>query len=128
MVQYPYFIYIQESQEEAVQDNEGNFESAPPVWILHSNCRDEANGINGSGKKTELVNGENYVYSAVIYLPKGIPIIPETTNIVVTRKAISPSILQDESVVKTMRSTGEIRTNGIIKGFEESRLNVRLWL
>ena len=125
MVQYPYFLYKQESQEEAVQDNEGNFESSPPVWVLHSKCRDE---VNGSGKSITLPNGANYVYSAVIYLPKETSIIPETTNIIVSKNELSLSGIQDESIIKSLRLAGEIRSNGVIKGFEESRLNLRLWL
>lgn len=128
MIQYPYYIYKQESPGGSAQDYEGNFESLPPVWVLHSKGRDEANGMNGPGKSIELPNGENYIYTAVIYLPTLAGIIPESTNIIVSENQLDTNYIEDESNIKSLRQSGVIRSNGIVKGFEKSRLNIRLWL
>lgn len=128
MILYPYYLYKQESEEGATQDYEGNFTSTPSSWILHSRCRDEANGVNGPGRSVPLPNGDNYIYAAVIYTPHSSEIIPEGTNTIVSKYKLDPGVLQDEANIKSLRQSGLIRSNGIIKGFEQSRLNIRLWL
>lgn len=120
-----YYLYKQESPEEAVQDLEGDFASAPSEWILHSKCEDE---VNGSGRSIALADGSNYVFAGVIYLDSTANIIPEGTRVLVSTEKLSSSQLNDESQIKALRQQGKIRLAGIIKGFEKSKLNVRLWV
>lgn len=124
MNRLPYKLYIKQT-ESAEQNFEGDFSSAETVWKLHSDCRDE---VNGSGKTVSLANGEAYVFAGIIYLNHCAGIIPEGSEVLVSRLELNPSILNDESEIKRLRQNGTVRLNGIVKGFEKSRLNVRLWL
>lgn len=124
MEQYPYYLYTQESGGTAGQDNEGNFSGASPSWILHSKCRDE---VNGKGDTRPLENGENYVFAAMIYLPRLSTILPEGRRVLVSKEQLDINTIT-EDLIKSLRLQGKVRSNGILKGFEESRLNVRLWL
>ncbi|TDX83987.1 hypothetical protein [Epilithonimonas xixisoli] len=120
-----YYLYKQESTEEAVQSLEGDFSSAPPEWILHSKCEDE---VNGSGRSIALADGSNYVFTGVIYLDSTAGIIPEGQRVLVSTEKLCSSQINDESQLKTLRQEGKIRLSGIVKGFEKSKLNIRLWV
>lgn len=120
-----YYLYKQESTEEAVQGLEGDFTSAPPEWILHSKCEDE---VNGSGRSIALADGSNYVFTGVIYMDSTSNIIPEGTTVLVSTQKLCSTQLNDESEIKTLRQKGKIRLSGIVKGFEKSKLNIRLWV
>lgn len=124
MEQYPYYLYTQESGETTGQNYEGDFDPVSLSWILHSKCRDE---VNGKGETRPLANGENFVFSAMIYLPKFSNILPEGRTVLVSKEKLNESDIT-EDLIKYLRMQGKVRSNGILKGFEESRLNVRLWL
>lgn len=115
-----------EPAAEAEQDFEGNFVSAPPMWVLHSKCRDD---VNGSGKTKQLANGENIIYAGIVYMPKSAGIIPENRETMVSKELLdNPQLLSDVDAVKQLRSEGKLRLSGTVKGFDESRLNIRIWL
>lgn len=124
MEQYPYYLYTQESGETTGQNYEGDFDLVSLHWILHSKCRDE---VNGKGETKPLANGENFVFSAMIYLPKSSKTLPEGRKVLVSKEKLNEGDITD-NLIKSLRMQGKVRTNGILKGFEESRLNVRLWM
>jgi hypothetical protein len=125
MNRFPYKLYIKQT-ESAEQNFEGDFSPADSeVWKYHSECRDE---VNGSGKTATLANGENISYAGIIYLPKSSKVVAEKVSVIVCKDCINISKLNDEEYVKQMRSEGKIRLSGTVKGFEESRLNIRLWV
>lgn len=124
---YPYYLYTQQPQAEAPRNDEGDFvESAPPVWMLITECRDE---INTKGETVTQVNGENFQISAIIYAPKDTQILPNGSKVVVSKeKLIDAGNLNDPDWVKTEALSGLIRLNDTVKGFNQSRVNARIWV
>lgn len=126
LIQYPYFLYIQEPAAEAEQNFEGDFASAPSAWVFHSKCRDV---VNGSGKTIALANGDSLIYAGIVYMPVKSEIVPESRSVIVSAELLEDvSILSNKEVLTNLRKTGKIRMSGTVKGFDKSRLNVRLWL
>lgn len=126
-IRFPYYLYTQQPQAEAPRNDEGDFvESAPPVWMLVKECRDD---INTEGETVPQVNGENIQISAIIYAPKDTKILPNGSKVVVSKeKLIDAGILNNPDWVKAEILTGLIRLNDTVKGFNQSRVNVRIWV
>lgn len=125
-VQYPYYLYTQQPQAEAPRNDEGDFvETAPPVWMLIGECRDD---INTKGETVTQVNGENVQISATIYAPKETSILPNGTKVLVATERLATENLSDPDWVKAEILKGLIRLNDTVKGFNQSRLNVRIWV
>lgn len=126
-VQYPYYLYTQQPQAETPRNDEGDFvDSAPPVWMLITECRDE---INTKGETVTQVNGENIQISAIIYAPKDTKILPNGSKVLVSKEKLADTeVLSNSDWVKAQILTGLIRLNDTVKGFNPSRVNVRIWV
>ena len=126
-IQYPYYLYTQQPQAEAPRNDEGDFvESAPPVWMLIGECRDE---INTKGETVPQANGENIQISAIIYAPKDTQILPNGSKVMVSKEKLTNiEMLNNPDWVKAEVLTGLIRLNDTVKGFNSSRINVRIWV
>lgn len=124
---YPYYLYTQQPQAEAPRNDEGDFEEGtPPVWMLVGECRDE---VNTKGETVPQANGENIQISAIIYAPKDTQILPNGSKVVVSKeKLIDTEMLSNPDWVKAEVLTGLIRLNDTVKGFNQSRVNVRIWV
>ncbi len=126
-IQYPYYLYTQQPQAEAPRNDEGDFvESAPPVWMLIGECRDE---INTKGETVPQANGENIHISAIICAPKDTQILPNGSKVMVSKEKLTNiEMLNNPDWVKAEVLTGLIRLNDTVKGFNSSRINVRIWV
>ena len=127
MVIYPYFLYAQQPQAEAVRNDEGDFvEGLPSAWVLIGNCRDE---INTKGETVTQINGENIQIQAIIYAPKDTQILPHGSKVVVSKEALTNTAnLQNSEWLKEQVLTGLIRINDTVKGRSQTRLNMRIWV
>ncbi len=122
----PYFLYTLNTETAEGQNLEGDFIPSVSVWNLHSKCRDQ---LNGAGRTVALADGQNIVYAGIIYMDVASGIVPEKTEVIVTKTELSdPEILNNPDAVKELRAGGQIRLQGTVKSFEESRLNIRLWV
>ena len=82
MKQYPHYLWKFVTPDgDAVQNEDGNFVSPDPSWILHGRCREET---NGKGSVITLADGRQITFGALIQSPKGTAKIPEGTKIRVT--------------------------------------------
>ena len=124
---YPYYLYTQQPQAEAPRNDEGDFvDSAPPAWMLVGECRDD---INTKGETVTQVNGENIQISAIIYVPKDTKILPNGSKVVVSKEKLTDTeTLSNQDWVKAKVLTGLIRLNDVVKGFNQSRVNARIWV
>lgn len=76
ITQYPYQLQVL-TQGESVQDANGDWVTPATVWIDYCKCRDEA----GNGKYVKGVDGNDYLFSFLIQMPKGIEPISSGTQI-----------------------------------------------
>lgn len=125
-LQYPYYLYTQQPQAEAPRNDEGDFvDNAPPAWMLVGECRDE---VNTKGETVSQANGENIQTSATIYAPKNTQILPNGSKVVVSKEKVDATQLGDANWIKEGQSTGLIRMSDTVKGHNQTRLNMRIWV
>lgn len=98
---------ISQQAEATYDESTGNFSENTSQWVEISKCRDE---INGGGQKVITEDGEVYVYSAVIYLPKE-----------------APKVLKGQRVL-VLDEEGNIRLTGNSTLFKKEQLHARLWV
>lgn len=104
--QYPYTLKVFQESESAFDQNTGDWIPGTAEWVEIGNCRDE---INGSGARVTSQDGENYVYSAVIYAP------------------LSTETINNGAKVEVWNGT-EKRMSGNVVRFGRGQLNVRIWV
>lgn len=126
--QYPYDLFIRcavddvvfddsfddsffKGSDEGTQDHynqeTGEWIVASRTWKLLTKCRDDA---NSSGNKIETTDGQVYVFSYTIYLPKGLIKVPIGANIEVKDK------------------NGNTRASGEIIKFYNGQLHSIIWV
>ena len=66
--QYPHFLYVRNSGEEALQDANGSWQTTGAAWKLHASCREET---NGKGTSIQAANGRFITFASLIQLPAG---------------------------------------------------------
>lgn len=104
--QYPYTLKVFQETESVFDQNTGDYVPGTAEWVEWGKCRDE---INGSGARVTTQDGENYVFSAVIYAPLGTPKINAGAQI---------EVWDGE----------EKRMSGNAVRFGKGQLNVRIWV
>ena len=104
--QYPYRLKVLEQIDAFFDQSTAEWIEGNSQWVDYGICRDE---INGSGSKITTTDGENYVFSAVVYAPKNIKPINKGTKIQVWNE-------------------DELRLEGIIVRFSKDQLHSRIWL
>lgn len=107
--QYPHYLWKSVVPSEAVQDENGDFVSSDPQWILHSSCREET---NGRGSVITLADGRNITFGALIQCPKGTQKIHEGTKIRVTNDP----------------EGSDVRIEGENLKMDVGQLHTRLWV
>ena len=105
--QYPYKLEVLTKAESVYDESTGEYSSSHPQWIEMSDCRDEG---NGGGQKIVTIDGEVYVFGAVIYVPK----------------TCTPVILGAE--IRVTDNDGVLRLKGKNKLFKKGQLNAKLWV
>lgn len=106
VIQYPYILKIFQETESVFDQNTGDWIPGTAEWVELGNCRDE---INGSGARVTTPDGENYVYSAVIYTPLSTPSIGNGAKVEVW-------------------DGDEKRMSGNVVRFGKGQLNSRIWV
>lgn len=104
--QYPYTLKVFQETEAVFDQNTGEWIQGSAQWVESGNCRDE---INGSGARVTTQDGENYVYSAVIYCPLTTESIGNGAKVEVWDGA-------------------EMRMKGNVVRFGKGQLNSRIWV
>lgn len=106
IIQYPYTLKVFQETESVFDQYSGEWVQGTAEWIELGKCRDE---INGSGARVTTQDGENYVYSAVIYTPLTTPTINNGAKIEVW-------------------NGDEKRMEGNVVRFGKGQLNIRIWV
>ncbi|QNS40190.1 hypothetical protein H0S70_07190 [Chryseobacterium manosquense] len=106
IIQYPYRLKICKETEAVFDQNTGDWIPGTAEWVDIGQCRDE---INGSGARVTTQDGENYVYSAVIYAPLSTPFIGNGSKVEVWDGDFK-------------------RMSGNVVRFGRGQLNVRIWV
>lgn len=104
--QYPYILKVFKEVESVFNQQTAEWENGTGQWEVIGKCRDE---INGSGAKITTEDNESYIYSAVIYAPKNIPMINKGAKVQVWERE-------------------NLRLEGEVKRFGKEQLHVRIWL
>ena len=110
IVQYPHYLFVVKNGGEAYQDGDGNWvqpDNAKPEMV--SICREET---NGKGTQIQVAGGTFRVFSAMIYLPKGAPVIADGTT-----------VFASNDIAGT-----DIRIKGTALKFDDGQLHSRLWV
>jgi hypothetical protein len=102
VIQYPHTLTLS-IRPEASLDINGNYVEGVPTTKTFS-CRVES---NTKGAKVGLVDGTHYVFSWIVYLPKGSDLIPVGSEVIINS-------IQE--------------AKGEVKMFSKGQLNSRLWL
>lgn len=105
--QYPYFLEIQKKGEAGYDEYAGMFYfGLPDYWKRLCPCRDESS----VGRRAVTTDGEVYVFSSVIFLPKlNIDLISGTR-------------------VRVVDEVGNIRIEGDVLNFVKNQLNAKIWI
>lgn len=104
--QYPYDLKVLQEVAAVFDESTGSYIAGDSEWLDFGKCRDE---INGSGARVTTQDGENYVYSAVIYCPI-------TTEMVGNGAKIE---VWDGDI---------LRLTGNVVRFGKGQLSVRIWV
>ena len=104
--QYPYTLKVFQETEAVFDQNTADWIPGTAEWVEFGNCRDE---INGSGARVTTQDGENYVYSAVVYVPT-------------SAKSINNGVLIQ------VWDGAEMRMKGNVVRFGKGQLNSRIWI
>ena len=92
--------------EEAETDDFGFEKQQAGVWKMHSACYEQ---VGGSGGSLRLENGEQFVYSSMIFLPANTPSVKAGTKI------------------QVRTDCGHIRFEGECARFSTDVRHCRLW-
>lgn len=104
--QYPYTLKVFQETEAVFDQDTGGWIPGTAEWVIVGKCRDE---INGSGARVTTQDGENYVYSAVVYAPLTTRVIGQGAKIAVFDGDFK-------------------RMEGNVVRFGKGQLNVRIWV
>lgn len=104
--QYPYTLKVFKETESVFDQSTSSWIPGTAEWVEYGNCRDE---INGSGARVTTQDGENYVYSAVIYCPLSTPFIGNGAKVEVWDGDFK-------------------RMSGNVVRFGKGQLNSRIWV
>lgn len=106
--QYPHFLFVI-TEEEAHQDDEGNWIGNSESVDFYAVCREET---DGRGQEVQTAGGVFRQFSSTIFLPKGTKKIEEGKTIFVSNDL----------------SGSDIRIKGQVLKFDVGQLHSRLWL
>lgn len=109
MKQYPHLLYTKAVATDSTQDGDGNYNEQTPADTLISECREET---DGRGREIQGPDGEHHVYSSIIYLPKGAPVVSEGTTVFVKNSATDTTY----------------RIQGPVLKFDTGQLHSRIWV
>lgn len=109
MKQYPHLLFSDTAPSESTQDGDGNYSAQTLVSSLISVCREET---DGRGRQVLGSDGKQHVFTSVIYLPKGAPVISEGTVI----------------YVKNSSTDTTNRIKGPVLKFDPGQLHSRIWV
>lgn len=104
--QYPYTLKVFQETEAVFNQNTGDWIPGSADWVDFGNCRDE---INGAGARVTTQDGENYVYSAVVYVPTS------------TQKINNGVLIQ-------VWDGEEMRMEGNVVRFGKEQMHSRIWV
>lgn len=121
---YYQYLYTLDTGESVQQPN-GSWKEAESAWKLTAVCREET---NGKGTTIQTADREDYLFSSLIQMPKGTPVISEGTEIVVTREEVEPSQLLKPGFIETAKQTGLVVVFGTCQKFDYGRLHCRMWI
>ncbi len=106
--QYPHYLFLASPADEAVQNEDGEFQEQTQGTTFLSMCRDEADG-----RGTEIqVGGMMHKVTSLIQLPKTCPKVNEGAKVIVANDA----------------ECLDVRITGVCLKFDPAQLHSRLWL
>ena len=118
--QYPYLLLVLKapnlgSKSPASRDENGDWvagipEGANCEYYKVSQCRNGGSNGGSNGDLEYLIDGIKYVYEAIIFAPKSCPKLPLGSKI------------------RVMEANGKMRTEGVVKKFENGQLHSRIWV
>ncbi|MDO4782991.1 MAG: hypothetical protein Q4A09_07245 [Capnocytophaga felis] len=106
--QYPHFLFVI-TEEEAHQDDEGNWIGSSESVDFYAVCREET---DSRGQEVQTAGGVFRQFSSAIFLPKGTKKIDEGKTVFVANDL----------------SGSDIRIKGQVLKFDVGQLHSRLWL
>lgn len=106
ILQYPYKLEKLDKSESVYDPSTGLWTDADEKWKFISFCRDE----NNSSGKAITVDGEVYVYGALIQLPKG------------------KLSVHDGDSIRVMDRYGNVRLEAKVKGYANKQLHSQIWV
>jgi hypothetical protein len=109
VVQYPHYLFVVKSDEESVQDENGNWIEELTSTVFVTKCREET---NGRGNELQVGNGLFHKYSSLIQMPKGAQRVTEGTTVFVANDA----------------ECTDIRMKGTVLKFDSGQLHCRMWI
>lgn len=104
--QYPYQLVIQTIQDPIYDEESGSWTEETTIEEDYVKCRDDS---NSAGSVIQTTDGEEYVFSYVIYMPFG------------------TKPIELGSKVKVLNGN-ELRAEGRVKKFYKGQLHSILWL
>lgn len=122
--QYPHFLYVRNSDGEAVQDANGSWQTTGAAWKLHASCRAET---NGKGTQIQAANGRFITFASLIQLPAGTERVGLGQEVAAADRELLPSELTDEAL-QDAQAEGAVRIIGECLKFDKGRLHCRLWV
>lgn len=106
VTQYPYNLEVEMTKESTYNEQTGTWSEESKWWKLHSECRDE---MSSSGTKVLTIDGEQYEYSWVIFMPKSSKVILPGTKV-------------------RVKDGDKVRVEARAIRFSNDQLHSRLWL
>lgn len=122
--QYPHFLYVRQSDAEAVQDANGSWTTTGASWKLWASCREET---NGKGTQIQAANGRFITFASLIQLPAGTTRVAEGVEVAAAGRELTPDELTDETL-QDAKAEGVVRIIGECLKFDIGRLHCRLWV
>ncbi len=122
--QYPHFLYVRQSESEAVQDANGSWQTTGAAWKLWASCREET---NGKGTQIQAANGRFITFASLIQLPAGTNRVTEGVEVAAADRELTPGELTDEAL-QGAKTEGVVRIIGECLKFDNGRLHCRLWV
>lgn len=122
--QYPHFLYVRQSDAEAVQDANGSWQTTSATWKLWATCREET---NGKGTQIQAANGRFITFASLIQLPAGTTRVAEGVEVAAADRELQPDELTDETL-QAAKAEGVVRIIGECLKFDNGRLHCRLWV
>lgn len=122
--QYPHFLYVRQSDAEAVQDANDSWTTTGASWKLWASCREET---NGKGTQIQAANGRFITFASLIQLPAGTTRVAEGVEVAAAGRELTPDELTDETL-QAAKAEGVVRIIGECLKFDIGRLHCRLWV